>query len=269
VSVFDAMILAVIQGFAEFLPISSSGHLVFAQELLNIHNPEIVSFDVFIHFGTLISVVIFFFKDIIEILRSFFKACITFHIKEEYVRTEYFRLGIAIVLGSIPAGVIGFLFHRQIEEIFIDPKFAAMNIVITGLILFLTRLAKPTEGKKVSIFSSIIIGLGQAIAILPGISRSGLTMSIALFLKISPVQAARFSFLLSIPVIIGAAMFEAAKMIEHGTTIGSLPIVVGIVLSALTGYVAIKLLLHIMEKGKFSLFSLYCLGIGILGIIYI
>jgi undecaprenyl-diphosphatase len=267
--VLDAVILAVLQGLTEFLPVSSSGHLVLAQKLLNLHDPQVVLFDVFVHFGTLISVVIVFWNDIIEILRSFFKAIKKFQAKEEHKKTEYFHLGIAIIIGSIPAGVVGLAFNRQIEEIFTDPKFVAMNIVITGLFLFLTRLAKPVKGKKVGILSSILIGLAQTVAILPGISRSGLTMSTALFLKISPVQAARFSFLLSIPVIAGATLLETYKLAVYGTTIGSLQIVIGITLSAVAGYVAIKLLLHIMEKGKFSWFSLYCLVIGIIGIFFI
>jgi len=266
--VFDAVLLAVLQGLTEFLPVSSSGHLVLAQQLLNLHNPQIVSFDIFVHFGTLISVVIVFWNDIIEILRSFIKALTTFKAKEEHRKTEYFHLGIAIVIGSIPAGIIGLAFHRQIEEIFTDPKFVAMNIVITGLILFLTRLAKPVKGKKVGILSSMIIGFAQMVAILPGISRSGLTMSAALFLKISPVQAARFSFLLSIPVIAGATLLKAYTLIALGTTIGLLQIIIGIAVSAIVGYVAIKVLLRIMEKGKFSWFSLYCLVIGIFGIFF-
>jgi undecaprenyl-diphosphatase len=266
--VLDAVLLAVLQGLTEFLPVSSSGHLVLAQQLLNLHDPQIVSFDVFVHFGTLISVVIVFWNDIIEILRSFIKAFTTFKAKEEHKKTEYFHLGIAIVIGSIPAGVIGLAFHRQIEEIFTDPKFVAMNIVITGLILFLTRLAKPVKGKKVGILSSIIIGFAQMVAILPGISRSGLTMSAALFMKISPVQAARFSFLLSIPVIAGATLLKAYTLIAFGTTIGFLQIIIGIAISAIVGYVSIKLLLRIMEKGKFSWFSLYCLMIGIFGIFF-
>jgi undecaprenyl-diphosphatase len=267
--VLDAVLLAVLQGLTEFLPVSSSGHLVLAQQLLNLHNPQIVSFDIFVHFGTLISVVIVFWNDIIGILRSFFKAIKTFVAKEEHKKTEYFHLGIAIVIGTIPAGVIGLAFHHQIEEIFFkDLKWVAVNIVITGLILFLTRLAKPVKGKKVGILSSIIIGLAQMVAILPGISRSGLTMSAALFLKISPVQAARFSFLLSIPVIAGATLLATYKLIADGTTIGFLPIVIGIAVSAIAGYVAIKLLLRVMEKGKFSWFSLYCLVIGIFGIFF-
>jgi undecaprenyl-diphosphatase len=265
-SIIDVIILAVVQGMTEFLPVSSSGHLVLVQQLLNLNDPQIVLFDVFVHFGTLISVMIIFRKDIVEILRSFLQAIKKALSKEEHKKTEYFQLGLAILVGSIPAGLVGFVFHRQVEEIFTDPKFAAMNIVITGLVLFLTRIAKPIEGKKVSIFASIFIGLAQMTAILPGISRSGLTMSAALFMKVSPMQAARFSFLLSIPVIIGATLLEAYKLIAFGTTIGFIQITIGIVMSATAGYVAIKMLLRIMEKGKFSWFSLYCLVVGVIGI---
>jgi len=268
-SILDAVLLAILQGITEFLPVSSSGHLVLAQQLLNLQDPQLLTFDVFVHFGTLISVVIVFWKDILEMMRSFFSAIAFFKFKEHYEDKEHFRLGIAILIGSIPAGVIGLTYRQQIEDAFTDTKLVAMNLVITGLILFLTRLARPIEGKKVGIISSIVIGFAQAIAILPGISRSGSTMSAALYLKISPLQAARFSFLLSVPVIAGAALLEIVALIKHGTNIGFLPILVGTFTAAIAGYAAIKLLLRIMEKGKFSWFSFYCLAIGILGIIFI
>jgi undecaprenyl-diphosphatase len=268
-SVLSAILLAILQGFTEFLPVSSSGHLVLAQELLNMHNSEMIVFDVFVHFGTLISVVFVFWKDILEMLQSFIKACTTMKLKEEYGKSEYFRLSVAIIVGSIPAGIIGLLYRHQIEAAFTDPKLVAMNLVITGLILFLTRLSKPVEGKKVGLVSSFIIGLAQAVAILPGISRSGSTMSTAIYLKISPVRAARFSFLLSVPVIAGASLLEGFKLFTHGNTLGTVPLLVGILVSAIAGYFAIKVLLKIMEKGKFSWFSFYCLTIGILGILFI
>ncbi len=170
------------------------------------------------------------------------------------------------VVGSIPAGLAGLVFRHQVEEIFTDTKFVAMNIVITGLVLFLTRIVKHGKKKQVTIFTSLIIGLAQMAAILPGISRSGLTMSTALFMKVSPVQAARFSFLLSIPVILGATLLESYRLINFGTTIGFMQISIGIIISAIAGYAAIKLLLRVMEKGRFSWFSLYCLVAGIIGI---
>ena len=268
-SVIQAVLLAILQGFTEFLPVSSSGHLVLAEKLLNLNDPQMIVFDVFVHFGTLISVVFIFWKDIIEMLKSFIKAFATMKFKEEYEKTEYFRLGLAIIIGSIPAGTIGLLYRHQIEAFFTDPKLVAMNLVITGLILFLTRLAKPMKGKKVGLVSAFIIGVAQAVAILPGISRSGSTMSTAIYLKTSPVQAARFSFLLSVPVIAGATLLEGRKLFNDGNTLGIMPLLVGIAVSAVAGYFAIKVLLKIMEKGRFSWFSFYCLTIGILGILFI
>ena len=147
-SVIQAVLLAILQGFTEFLPVSSSGHLVLAEKLLNLNDPQMIVFDVFVHFGTLISVVFVFWKDIFEILQSFVKACTTTKLKEEYDKTEHLRLGVAIIVGSIPAGIIGLVYRHQIEAAFTDPKLVAMNLVITGLILFLTRLAKPIEGKR-------------------------------------------------------------------------------------------------------------------------
>ncbi len=266
---FDAILLAILQGFTEFLPVSSSGHLVLAQELLNLHDQQVIIFDVFVHLGTLISAMFVFRKDILEMLRSFVKAFSTMKLKEEYKKTESFRLGIAIIVGSIPAGIIGLLYRHQIEAKFTDSKLVAMNIVITGLFLFLTRLSKPIEGKKIKARSALIIGIAQAVSILPGISRSGSTMSAALYLKTSPVQAARFSFLLSIPVIGGMLLLELYRLLMQGGAIDASPMLIGIAVSAIAGYFAIKLLLKIMEKGKISWFSFYCLVIGIIGIFFI
>ncbi len=268
-SIFDAVLLAILEGFTEFLPVSSSGHLVLAQELLNLPGTQLIVFDIFVHFGALMSVVFVFWKDILEILQSFTKAFTTMKLKEEYKKTEHFRLGVAIIIGSIPAGIIGLLYRHQIGAAFTDPKLVAMNLVITGLIIFLTRLAKPIEGKKVGLAAAFIIGLAQAVAILPGISRSGSTMSAAMFFKIPPVRAARISFLLSVPAIAGASLLEGYRIYKYGTTISALPLLVGTTVSAIAGYFAIKMLLKIMEKGKFSWFSLYCLTIGILGILFI
>lgn len=268
-SIFDAIVLAILQGMTEFLPVSSSGHLVMAQQLLNLNDPRILMFDVFVHFGTLISIVIVFWKDIAEIIRSCIGASLSLNLKKDYRESEFFRTGVAIVIGSIPAAVIGLAFRKQVEDAFADPKLVAMNLVITGLILFLTRLARPVAGKRIGVVAALFIGIAQAVAILPGISRSGLTMSAAIYLKNSPVQAARFSFLLSVPVIFGASLLEVWSMVKDGSNIGTLPIIIGTATAAVTGYIAIKVLLRIMEKGRFSWFSFYCLTVGILGIVFI
>jgi undecaprenyl-diphosphatase len=268
-SILDALILGLVQGLTEFLPVSSSGHLVMGQYLLNLQDTGMLSFDVYVHFGTLISVCIIFRKDILEMILATWRALHTGTMKSSYESNEYVRMSLAIIVGSIPAAIIGLMYHDQIEEAFKDPKLVAVNLVITGLILFLTRLPKPTEGKRLGLVSGFIIGLAQSVAILPGISRSGSTISAALFLKLSPGTAARFSFLLSIPVIAGAALLEAGSVIRQGMENGFGPFIIGMVAAAAAGYVSIKVLLRLIERGKFSWFAFYCFAVGIAGILFI
>ncbi|MCX6133377.1 MAG: undecaprenyl-diphosphate phosphatase [Ignavibacteriales bacterium] len=268
-SILQAAILGLLQGLTEFLPVSSSGHLVFFKQLLNVSNPEMLSFDVFVHFGTLISVCIIFRKDIGHIFRSFLEAARTQTWKAAYATNEYFRLGTAIIIASVPAAVVGLIFHDQIAEAFRDPKLVSVNLVVTGLFLFLTRFPVALEGKRVGAVSGFIIGIAQSVAILPGISRSGSTISTALFLHIPPALAARFSFLLSVPVIAGAALLETKTIVHQGAEIGFGPFIVGVVAAAIMGYVSIKLLLRIIERGRFSWFAFYCFVAGIAGILFI
>lgn len=264
----DALILGLLQGFTEFLPVSSSGHLVLAQRLLNL-NGELLTFDVYVHFGTLLSVVAVFWKDILAIIKSTVSALLSPHWKQHYLDDPNARLGFALIVATIPAGVVGLTYRNAVEAAFTDPKLVGMNLVITGLILFLTRLSGPVPEKRPGIFSGILIGIAQAFAILPGISRSGSTISTALYLRISPVQAARFSFLMSIPVIGGASLLETIKIFKHGTDVGILTILVGTVVSAISGYISIKVLLSIVQRGKLNWFAFYCLLVGSFGILFI
>jgi len=268
-SILQAFFLGLVQGLTEFLPVSSSGHLVLARHILDVSNPEMLTFDVYVHFGTLISVCIIFRKDIGRIVLSFWDAIRTQAWKAAYETNEYFRLGAAIIIASVPAAIIGLTYHDQIADTFRDPKLVSVNLVITGLFLFLTRYPKAVEGKRVGIISGFIIGIAQSVAILPGISRSGSTISTALFLRLPPSLAARFSFLLSVPVIAGAALLESKSVVRQGVEIGFGPFVVGLVVAAVTGYFAIKLLLRIIEKGRFSWFAFYCFVIGITGILFV
>ena len=268
-SILQAAVLGIVQGLTEFLPVSSSGHLVLAQQLLSVSNPEMLSFDAYVHFGTLISVCIIFRKDIGSIVMSFWDAARTRTWKAAYEMNEYFRLGAAILVASVPAAIIGLQYRDQIAEAFRDPKLVSVNLVITGLFLFLTRFPKAVEGKRVGIISGFIIGIAQSVAILPGISRSGSTISTALFLRLSPSLAARFSFLLSVPVIAGAALLETKTVIRQGMEMGFAPFIAGLIAAAITGYFAIKLLLRIIERGRFSWFAFYCFVVGILGILFV
>jgi len=268
-SIVDAILLAVLQGITEFLPISSSGHLVIAQSLLNIHSQAIMSFDVYLHFGTLISLLVVFWRDVRDMALSLTHSFSKENLKGRYQSDDSFRMVVNVLIGCIPAGVIGVLFNHQIEAIFQDPKMVAVNLVITGLILFLTRLSKPEENRKIGIGFALVIGLAQAVAILPGISRSGSTIAMGLFLGLMPVLAARYSFLLSIPVIAGAALLETKNIFYYASALGFLPILTGIAMSAVSGYIAIKLLMKVMERGKFSLFAFYCLIVGALAILFV
>lgn len=270
-SILQAALLGLVQGLTEFLPISSSGHLVLAEHLLNIQQTNDITFEVFVHFGTLMSIVLVFWKDILAIVQSVLQAFRPVNFRAEFYRTnEHVRLGLGIMLGSIPAAVIGLKYENQITAAFGDPKLVAVMLVLTGLILFLTRLAHPVEGKSVGLAASFLIGISQAVAITPGISRSGTTISTALYLGISPVHAARFSFLLSLPAVFGATIVKLRHVVELGTPAsGLLPMIVGMGVAFLSGYVAIKYLLRIIERGKFSWFSVYCLVVGILAILFL
>ena len=270
-TIWQAAILGLIQGLTEFLPVSSSGHLVLVQYLLNVPASNDVTFEVFVHFGTFLSVVVVFWKDVVGIVRSLVGAFVPFRLNKEYYREhEHFRLAIYILIGSVPAAFVGILYEDSVSLAFADPKLVAVMLVVTGLILFLTGLAKPVEGKKVGFLSAVVIGLAQAVAIIPGISRSGSTIATALYQKIEPYHAARFSFLLSLPVIAGATLLKTKDLIMNGgASEGLAALLVGTVVSFASGYFAIKILLRVIERGKIRLFALYCLIVGILGILFI
>lgn len=270
-TILQAAILGLIQGLTEFLPISSSGHLVLAEHLLRVQTSSDITFEVFVHFGTLMSVVVVFWNDIVGIVQSLFRAFVPWRLGSMYYREqEPFRLSVHILVGSVPAAFIGLRYEHAIAEAFTDPKLVAVMLVITGLILFLTGLARPVQGKKVGLWSAIVIGIAQAAAIIPGISRSGSTISTALYMKIDPYHAARFSFLLSLPAVAGATLLKAKDLLANGGASESVVVqLTGMVVSFASGYVAIKFLLHIIERGKIRWFSLYCLVAGVLGIIFL
>lgn len=263
------MILAIVQGLTEFLPVSSSGHLVLGQYLLHVTDPRVLTFDIFVHFGTLLSVFVYYWTDIRAMAKAVWHGLRTMRIRDAYATSEDFRTAVFIAIASIPAGVIGLLFRKQIEEAFTDPKMVAVNLVVTGLILFLTRFAKPKEGKTIGPVTALLIGVAQSVAILPGISRSGSTISTGMYLRVPSVAAARFSFLMSIPVVAGATLLESGHYLSGERAIPLIPMVVGTLVAAAVGYAAISLLVKIVQRGSFSLFAFYCLAIGLAGIFLI
>ncbi len=270
-SIFHAILLGALQGFTEFLPVSSSGHLVLVQELLHINHAGDISFEVFVHFGTFISVIVAFRKDVFLILNALLDAIRNpVQAGQIYKNNLYFRLAVFVLLGSIPAAVVGLRFEHFIDELFGDPKLVAMMLMITAFILFMTRFVNPPDTSDVTLRSAIIIGIAQAIAIIPGISRAGSTISAGLFSGVSRKESATFSFLLALPVIFGATLLKAKDLIQSPPPAEKLlTLLTGTVVAAICGYFAITLLMGVLRKRKFSWFAYYCFIIGVIGILFI
>ena len=246
-TIIEAITLGIIQGLTEFLPISSSGHLVLSQVILGIQIPG-NDFEVLLHIGTLCSILVVFNNDIKNIL-------FTLSSKE----TQKFIL--MIFVGTIPAVIIGLGFKDVIEGLFDDIIVVGFALVFTGITLIGSFYSK-SGNKKNTIIKAFLIGVAQAIAIIPGISRSGITISFALFLGLDTRQAAKFSFLLAIPVISGAGILMATDL-RDGFSIDIYAAASGLITSFLVGMVALKWLLSWLEGGKFHYFGIYCFLIGI------
>ncbi len=247
-SFFAALILAIVQGITEWIPVSSSGHLVLFHTLLGYHPPLL--FDVALHFGTLMSVFVYFGKDIMDILEALLKR--RFH-------SQPGRLGLLLLLATIPAGVIGLLFHAYIEAFFSSLLITALGFAITGLVLFIASsdFFPPTK-RTPSFPDAFLVGLAQAVAILPGISRSGTTLSAGLLRGLDEKSAMRFSFLLSIPAIFGAGI------IEIGNNSLSPELLWATLLSFIIGLLTIHLFLNFVSKSRKNLrwFAAYVLALA-------
>ncbi|MBI66645.1 MAG: undecaprenyl-diphosphatase [Candidatus Marinimicrobia bacterium] len=242
----DTIILAILQGLTEFLPISSSGHLVIGQRLLNINLPG-NAFEVVLHLGTLMS--------LLTVFRGEIKAII-FNLSDS--SNQYYIF--ALVFGTIPALLVGLLLRDSISLIFDDIRFVSLSLICTGIMLITSKFIVK-RNVKLTLFIGLLIGLAQAAAIIPGISRSGATICMGILMGLSAPKAARFSFLLSIPVIIGAGLLTAIniKTIPFGFDI----VLLGIFFSYLVGWISLKWLLTILNSGKLYWFGVYCLIIGL------
>ena len=269
-NIFQAIILGIVQGLTEFLPVSSSGHLVLFQHLFGLTEAELL-FDVILHLGTLVAVFIFFRKDIYAIIVSVIRYChkaLTIGSFPPASEDPDLKLALLIIIGSIPTAIIGLLFHKIADQLFSSVLIAGSMLIVTGIILFFTRFVKSST-KDVSLFSvkdSLIIGISQGLAIMPGLSRSGTTMATGLFLGLNHVTAARYSFLLSIPAILGASLLSFGDLAGN-THIPLTAYLAGALISCITGYFALKFLFYIVKKGQLHFFSPYCLIIGIISLI--
>ncbi|MFN3199385.1 MAG: undecaprenyl-diphosphate phosphatase [Bradymonadia bacterium] len=264
----NAAFLGLIQALTEFLPVSSSGHLVLGKVILGMELDGGAATEVAMHFGTLMSVIVLFFKDIIRLFKA------TARLMGNLGRVRYLwhedpdiRLLVAIIIGCIPAGVIGLLFKDQLESAFNDPRGVCVALLCTGGLLLTTVMA-PVGKESIRPLDALIIGVAQAVAIIPGISRSGSTISVAQFLGIERVDAARFSFLMSLPVIAGATLLKGKDMLANPPPADTLAALgVGAAVSFVVGLGALWALMQLVRQGKFSIFGWYCLTLGVVGLI--
>ncbi len=266
----QAIFLGIIQGLTEFLPVSSSGHLVLFQNLLGFNEPELL-FDICLHIGTLIAICIVFFQEIKTIFITLIHlpglAKSAGGYKSLYEGNEQVRMTALIVIGSFPTALLGILFHKVADQLFGAVWIVGVMLVVTGSLLWFTRYSNPT-GRPIDRFTAkdaLVIGLIQGLAILPGISRSGSTISVALFMGVHREVAGRYSFLLSIPAICGALILGLDSSIGH-TSISAKVILMGTISAAIIGYISLKLLMHIVKRGKLYYFAPYCwlLGLAVL-----
>lgn len=256
---FDAAILGVIQGLTEFLPVSSSGHLELGKAILGDTSvpEESLMFTVVLHFATALSTIVVFRKDIIELLKGMF----SFQWNEE---TQFAG---KIILSMIPAVFVGLMFEEELESLFGgNIILVGFMLIVTGLLLFLAGRAKNT-GKAVSWRDAIIIGVSQAIAILPGVSRSGATISTSVLLGNDRTKAARFSFLMVVPLILGKIAKDVMSGDLNVESSSSLPLLIGFIAAFVTGLVACTWMISLVKKAKLHYFSYYCFAVGIVAIV--
>ncbi len=255
-SLYKVIILAVIQGLTEFLPVSSSGHLVLAKSHLGLSVPGAL-LEVSLHFGTLLAILLYYSKSVGRLIAGAIKG-----------GNDSRRYLFAILISMIPAILAYFFLADDIEVFFADPMLAGAMLCVTGLILLLPRVLSGRECKSMSMGRALAVGIAQALAILPGISRSGITIVIARLLGIEKKEAARFSFLMVIPVLVGGSALQLRDVIDGRTgdmTVFSL--FVGVAVAAAVGYGAISLLLKALSREIFWLFGLYCLAVGIFSVL--
>ena len=270
--IIQAIIIGIAQGLTEFLPVSSSAHLVFVPHLLGTESS--LAFDTILHIGTLVAVVVYFWKDLVKMFRAFFASLrdiVHRRFKQGLKEDKYKKLAWLVIIGTIPAGLAGILFKDLFEGLFTNIPVVGFFLLITGALLYTSEMvSRKVEDKRgiknLSTKDALIIGFAQACAIAPGISRSGATISTGLFLGLNRELAARYSFLLSIPAILGAALVQA-KDISSVLDISTAATVAGFIAAAITGYLAIKIVLKLISERDLLIFAYYCWIVGALALI--
>lgn len=261
-SVIEAIVLGIIQGLTEYLPVSSSGHLVIASTLFGIEAEENLTFTVLVHIATVLSTLVILGKEIVWILKGLFK----FELNDET------RYALNILISMIPIAIIGFFFKDTVEEIFSSglPTVGAM-LLLTALLLTFSYYYKPKEKSRIGTKDAFIIGLSQAVAVIPGLSRSGTTIATGLMLGNKKADLAQFSFLMVIPPILGEALLSVLKMTQGEvivTSTSSVALIAGFLAAFISGCFACKWMINIVKKGKLIYFAIYCLLMGVATLLF-
>lgn len=274
--ILQAIIMGIVQGLSEFLPISSSAHLVITSNLYKVlknmpiqeESTQEIFLDIMLHLGTLIAVLIFFRKDILEILKALFKA-----IKTKDYSDNKAKIALYILLGTFITVVIAFPLNEVAADLVFSPAIVGLLLIFTGILLFSSEAYSKKLTKKsdnIDLKTSIFIAIAQGLAALPGFSRSGLTISTGLLCKKDRVSAARYSFLLSIPIILGASMVYPFLKIDMTELVGYNwnAIIIGTIVSAIVGYLCIKYFLKFVGKYSLAFFGYYCIIIGVFTFVF-
>jgi undecaprenyl-diphosphatase len=254
IDIITSAFFGMVQGLTEFLPISSSGHLLLLHDIIKL-NVDSLSFDASLHLGTLLALFLFFYKDIYRLIIAFFRSIAKRKVQESFEKLSWF-----IVIGSIPAAILGYFFESKIETVLRNPWIVVTTLVIGGLLFFLVERkgAKQKTIETMSMKDAIAIGCAQALALIPGLSRSGITITAGMAWGFTRYDAARFSFLLSLPVVLGAGLKKLLDVYEIGFTGNEMLIfIVGIVSSAVFGIFAIRILLRYTQKHSLNVFGYY------------
>ncbi len=255
----EALILGILQGLTEFLPVSSSGHLELAGAW-GLEDPhDFFTFNIIVHGATFMSVVVVFWRDIVSLVINFFR----------FQWNPEMKFTLLLLASAVPTAIVGLMYEEQIESIFDgNVRFVGFMLLITATLLFLTRFM-PKNNKDVTLKSALVIGIAQTLAVLPGISRSGATISTALFFGIERTKAIRFSFLMVLIPIFGANFLKVIRISEEAAagTMDATPMIIGAIAAFIAGIIACRWMLKIVRRGKIEYFAIYCLAMGLTAII--
>ena len=258
----EALVLGLVKGFNEYIPVSSSGHLTIGSALFGINGADNLTFTIMVHVATVLSTLVILWREIDWILKGLFK----FQMNDE---TKY---ALNILVSMIPVGIVGVFFKDKVEAVFGSGLLiVGIMLLVTALLLTFSYYAKPRQRENISLWHAFLIGVGQALAVLPGLSRSGTTIATGLLLGNKKEKMAQFSFLMVIPPILGEALLDLLKGLKGEEALGGIdtwPMVVGFVAAFVSGCIACKWMINVVKRGKLIYFGIYCAIAGVLTIIF-